>query len=106
MLQAFREKVAHYLEEARIGVKLLTLAPSLADAREKSRHIRDLCTRLPDIPPGVDPVTSIVSAKSDPNWSDRLVPQLDSMQKDLAALMSDPLGAESAHKTKNLRPTE
>jgi hypothetical protein len=62
-LQAFREKVAHYLEEARIGAKLLTLAPSLADAREKARHITDLYTRLPDIPPEVDPTGKVAERR-------------------------------------------
>lgn len=49
-LREFREKVAHYLSEARAGAKLLSLAPSLAQARKKSEEITDLYTRLPDVP--------------------------------------------------------
>ena len=36
----------------------------------------------------------------------QIAARLDSMQNDIASLMSNRLGAESAHKTKNLPPTE
>jgi hypothetical protein len=58
-VEAFKQKVANYLEEARVGAKLLKMAPSLADANEKSRHITDLYTRLPDIPEGLDPTGKV-----------------------------------------------
>lgn len=58
-LQEFRDKVDEYLEEARIGTKLFSLAPSLAEINEKARHITNLFTRLPDIPPGVDPTGKV-----------------------------------------------
>ncbi len=58
-VKAFKEAVAHYLAEARVGAKLLTIGPSLAQVKEKSAHITDLYTRLPDIPPGLDPTGKV-----------------------------------------------
>jgi hypothetical protein len=58
-LKAFKEKVGHYLDETRIGAKLLTRAPSLDDATEQARHIQYLYARLPEVPPGVDPIGKV-----------------------------------------------
>lgn len=55
---AFLAKVAHYLSEARAGAKLMTLRPSAADARDKAKHITDLYTRLPEPPPGTNPIVA------------------------------------------------
>jgi hypothetical protein len=53
-VKTFREKVAKFIEEARAGAKLLTVAPSLDEIKAKSVQITDLYTHLPDVPPEID----------------------------------------------------
>jgi formylglycine-generating enzyme required for sulfatase activity len=52
--EVFREKTAHFLTEARASARLLTLAPSLDEAKAKSKQIRELYLYLPPVPPGID----------------------------------------------------
>lgn len=53
-LRAFKEKAAVYIDEARAGAKLLTLAPSLKEVSTKATQITDLFTHLPDVPTEID----------------------------------------------------
>jgi hypothetical protein len=54
-VRVFKEKVAHFIDEARAGAKLLTLPlSSLDEARTKSKQITDLYTHLSDVPPEID----------------------------------------------------
>ena len=50
----FKKKVREYLDEVRVGRKLITSNPTLEQLRTKMDLITDLYTRLPEIPPGVD----------------------------------------------------
>jgi hypothetical protein len=68
-VRAFKEKVAHYLEEARAGTKLLTLAPSLSEAKGKAEHITDLYTHLPDVPSELDPTGEVAERLKNINGS-------------------------------------
>ncbi len=45
----FKEQVKHYIQEVRVGAKLLTTGPPTTTIIEKHKHIVDLYTRLPDI---------------------------------------------------------
>src|SRR5688572_23999494 len=53
-VRKFKAAVAVYLEEARVGAKMLTVVPSVADAENKARQIKELYTRIPDVPAEID----------------------------------------------------
>ena len=53
-VQAFKEKVAIFLEEARAAAKLITNTPSLKAATDKVAQIEDLYAHIPDVPKEID----------------------------------------------------
>jgi hypothetical protein len=57
--QIFKQKLAHFLKEARAAANMLMLAPSLDEATTKARQISNLYLYLPAVPPEIDPTGGV-----------------------------------------------
>lgn len=49
----FRVKLGAYLAEARAGAKLLEARPTASEVDQKAQKVKDLYTRIPDVPEGM-----------------------------------------------------
>jgi hypothetical protein len=61
-LTEFREHVAEYLDEARIGAKLLESSPSAQRVQEQADKMVDLYIRIPDVPAEIKSADKVATA--------------------------------------------